>query len=75
MAVADDYIYRVCWSEEDGGYVGTVAELPSLSWLADDLRTALAGIRQAAADVVAEMLEHNEQPPTAAWIEMHDLRR
>ena len=27
------YTYQVSWSPEDGEYVGTVAEFPSLSWL------------------------------------------
>jgi predicted HicB family RNase H-like nuclease len=63
--VADHYTYRVHWSAEDGEYVGTVAELPSLSWLAADKLEAFAGIQQAAADVVAEMLESGEQPPEA----------
>jgi len=28
------YTYRVAWSVEDGEHVATVAEFPSLSWLA-----------------------------------------
>ena len=32
MNVVEHYTYRVRWSSEDGEYVGTVAELPSLSW-------------------------------------------
>ena len=28
------YTYRVAWSVEDSGFVATVAEFPSLSWLA-----------------------------------------
>ena len=31
MKVAEHYTYRVVWSAEDGSFVGTVAELPSLS--------------------------------------------
>ena len=32
---ADEYTYRVFWSDEDEGYVTTVAEFPSLSHIAD----------------------------------------
>jgi hypothetical protein len=31
------YTYRVAWSVEDGEHVATVAEFPSLSWLAPTL--------------------------------------
>ena len=49
MNTADRYTYRVVWSDEDQEYVGTVAELPSLSWLA--------------ADVVKDMEAAGETPP------------
>ena len=42
---ADHYTYRVTWSPEDGEYVGLCMEFPSLSWLAQTLESALAGIR------------------------------
>ena len=29
------YTYRVSWSREDGEYVATIVEFPSLSWLHD----------------------------------------
>lgn len=65
MSVVDHYTYRVHWSAEDGEYVGTVAELPSVSWLAGDPSAAFVGVARAAADVVAEMVESGEQPPAA----------
>jgi len=34
MPDATHYTYRVTWSAEDGEHVATVAEFPSLSWLA-----------------------------------------
>ena len=34
MPDATHYTYRVTWSVEDGEHVATVAEFPSLSWLA-----------------------------------------
>jgi len=45
--------------------VGTVAELPSLSWLASDRGEAFSGIQQLAAEVVADMAETGETPPDA----------
>ena len=65
MNVAEHYTYRVRWSAEDGEYVGTVAELPSLSWLAADRGEAFTGIQQLAADVVEDMTREGEVPPEA----------
>jgi len=53
----------VVWSEEDGEYVGTVAELPSLSWLAGNPEEALSGIRSLACEAVADMIASGEVPP------------
>src|SRR5699024_7984113 len=58
------YTYRVTWSAEDGEYVATCLELPSLSWLADTPRDALAGAEQVAAEVGADMLQASEPVPT-----------
>ena len=55
MNDADRYAYRVVWSQEDGEYVGTVAEMPSLSWLADTPEKAFDGIRSLAVEAVADM--------------------
>jgi predicted RNase H-like HicB family nuclease len=52
MPDATHYTYRVTWSVEDGEHVATVAEFPSLSWLAPTPVEALAGL----ADVVREVL-------------------
>lgn len=46
--------YRVHWSNEDQEYVGTVAEFPSLSWLADDPDEALSGIKALVADITED---------------------
>ena len=59
----DHYAYRVTWSPEDGEHVGLCAELPSLSWLAATPEDALAGIRQVATDVVADMQAGGEAIP------------
>lgn len=65
MSVADHYSYRVRWSAEDGEYVGTVSELPSLSWLEVDQAETFAGIQRLAAGVVSDMLAKGETPPEA----------
>lgn len=61
MNIAEHYSYRVNWSAEDQEFVGTVLELPSLSWLEGDSGAAFSGIRKLAADVVAD-LEANGDP-------------
>lgn len=65
MTAADHYTYRVHWSAEDQEYVGTVAELPSVSWLAEDRMEAFVGIQRAAEEIVTEMEESGEEPPIA----------
>jgi hypothetical protein len=63
LKMADHFTYRVSWSEEDGEYVGTCAEFPSLSHLDADQDAALRGIRGLVADVVADMRAHGETVP------------
>jgi hypothetical protein len=53
--MADHFTYRVAWSEEDGEYVGSCAEFPSLSHLDGDQDAALRGVRGLVADVVEDM--------------------
>lgn len=57
------YTYQVSWSPEDGEYVGTVAEFPSLSWLDADEQAAFAGIGRLVDDVVAQMVAEGSPPP------------
>jgi predicted HicB family RNase H-like nuclease len=61
--MADHFTYRVSWSEEDGEYVGTCAEFPSLSHLDADQEAALRGVRGLVADVVADMQANGEVVP------------
>lgn len=63
MNAAEHYSYRVRWSAEDDEFVGTVLELPSLSWLEPESDAAFAGIRQLARDVVDELTTSGETPP------------
>ncbi len=57
------YTYRVTWSAEDDEYLGLCVEFPSLSWLATTPEAALKGIRQVAAEVVADMKANAEPVP------------
>ncbi len=59
------YTYRVTWSAEDAEHVGLCAEFPSLSWLARSPEKALAGIRQAVAEAVADLQTNGEPIPNA----------
>lgn len=38
------YTFRVHWSAEDGEYVATLEEYPSLSWLGPTPKEAFAGL-------------------------------
>ena len=58
------YKYSVQWSARDAEFVGTVAEFPSLTWLDESERDAFEGIKQIVADIVREMIEGGETPPT-----------
>jgi predicted HicB family RNase H-like nuclease len=59
----DHYTYRVTWSQEDEEYLGLCVELPSLSWLAATPAKALSGIRQVAAEAVADLQANGEPVP------------
>ena len=63
MTNPEHYSFRVRWSREDGAFVGTVAEMPSLSWLADSQVEALLGIRELVAGVLGDMAVEGEEPP------------
>lgn len=57
------YTYRVAWSVEDQEHVATVAEFPSLSWLAPTAVEALTGLVDLVRDVVADMAANGEPVP------------
>ena len=61
----EHYTYRVRWSSEDGAFVGTVAEMPSLSWVADSQVEALVGVRELVDQIVADMATTGETLPEA----------
>jgi predicted HicB family RNase H-like nuclease len=63
MPDATHYTYRVAWSPEDGEHVATVAEFPSLSWLAPTQVEALRGIADVVRDVLADLAASGEPIP------------
>lgn len=65
MSDAEHYTYRVRWSAEDGQFLGTAAEFPSLSWAADTSSAAFSGIHDLVVDVLTDMAETGEEPPPA----------
>lgn len=63
MDTADKYAYKVVWSVEDDEYVATVAEMPSLSWLASTQAEAIEGLHTLVEDVIADMHQSGEPVP------------
>lgn len=57
------YTYRVAWSAEDGEFVATCLEFPSLSWLAATQLDALQGLEAVVRDVVDDLEAEGEQVP------------
>lgn len=57
------YAYRVVWSAEDQEFVATVAEFPSLSWLAGSQLEALQGLEALVAEVLADLETEGEELP------------
>src|SRR6266849_6268654 len=63
MPDATHYTYRVAWSAEDGEHVATVAEFPSLSWLAPTPVEALEGLADVVRDVLTDLAATGEPVP------------
>lgn len=64
------YTYRVTWSAEDGEFVASCLELPSLSWLAESQVDALRGLEAVVRDALADMEEQGEEIP-APYADRH----
>jgi predicted HicB family RNase H-like nuclease len=60
---ADDYQYRVGWSEEDGVYVGRVAEFQLLAAHGPTLEAALREIKKVVRTVLDDLAESGEGIP------------
>lgn len=63
--LGDHYTYRLRWSAEDEAFIATIAEMPSLSWIADDQVEALRGLRTLVNDALTDMEASGETPPPA----------
>lgn len=61
--LSDKYTYQTFWSEEDGEYVSTVVEFPSLSWMDEDAEKSLSGLRSVVQDVIDDMKQTGEEIP------------
>lgn len=57
------YTYRIAWSAEDGEFLATCLEFPSLSWLAANQLEALQGLEAVVRDVIDDMQDQGEQVP------------
>ena len=57
----DLYTYRVLWSDDDGMFIGSCAELPYLSHLDDTAEGAFTGIRDVTATAL-EILKEDSDP-------------
>lgn len=61
----DHYTYTVTWSPPDEEFLATVADFPSLSWLASSRDVALFRLVALVRDTLVAMPERGETPPTA----------
>lgn len=59
----EHYRYSVEWSAADGEFVATIAEFPSLSWLAPSQIEALRGLEAVVTSVIDDMLDSGEEVP------------
>lgn len=57
------YTYRVFWSKEDEEFVGLCIEVPGLSWLDDNQKTAFSSIVDLAQTCINDLEANNESPP------------
>ena len=64
MYKAEDYTYKVFWSEEDDSFIATVAEFPRLSSIEDTQSKAFTGMVELVGFVLDEMKKEGEEPPT-----------
>ena len=57
------YAYHAKWSPEDGEYIGTCDEFPSLSSLAPLAHQAIADLEQLVSTVIEDMIASGESLP------------
>lgn len=63
MSKADDYTYRIFWSNEDDAHIATVAEFPELSSIEDSQQEAFRGILDLVTFLLDEMKQEGVEPP------------
>lgn len=63
MRDAREYTYRVFWSKENGAFVSSVLEFPSLSNLAESQEEALRGMVEVVRDTLSIISEEGREPP------------
>ncbi len=63
MHKAEDYTYRVFWSEEDKAYIATVAEFPRLSSVEDTQAEAFNGMVELVRFLLNEMEKDGDVIP------------
>lgn len=57
------HAYKIAWSSDDGQYIASCLEFPSLSWLDEDEVEAMRGIRDLVAETVQDMIANGEDVP------------
>lgn len=57
------FTYQLSWSDEDKEFVATVAEFPSLSWLAPDRQEAEQGLLDLVTEAIVDMQTSGETVP------------
>jgi predicted HicB family RNase H-like nuclease len=60
---AEDYLYSVLYSHEDGCFIGRVLEFPSLAAHGDTLEQALQEIKSVVGFVLEDLEDDRESPP------------
>ncbi|MEF9925971.1 MAG: toxin-antitoxin system HicB family antitoxin [Raoultibacter sp.] len=63
MYKAQEYDYRVFWSEADEAFVASAAEFPGLSHIDDDQISALSGMVDLVDFVLQDMQKNKEEAP------------
>ena len=63
MYKAQDYTYRIFWSQDDEEWVGAVAEFPLLSYLDADYTKAALGIKDVVEAALEIMLTEGREAP------------
>lgn len=57
------YTYKVIWSDQDQEFVGLCVEFPSLSYLDEEQKAALAGITDLVRDIIVDLETNQETIP------------